>query len=199
MLTSVPITIGTRARIAASRPYRLAVSRNVWTIVGCVLAQVAAGCRRRRSGRRSPGVSPSTRNRHAGPPNLFADRAGLVDAADHRLEPLRQVPHQVEHHLLGAADHERVREIDDTRARARVTTRVRPVERDRPLEALAQRHAGAQPSSRADARHVGDEIAGFDLLGERRPRDVLDAPPPASAMIVPAMSTSGVPMPLPTL
>ncbi len=44
--------------------------------------------------------------------DLIADRARLVDAADPRLESRRQTPHEIEHHVLGAADHERVSEID---------------------------------------------------------------------------------------
>ena len=63
-----------------------------------------------------PGREPEHVDRRAGPPDLLADRPGLVDAADHRLEPRRQMPHQVEHHLLGAADHERVSQIDDSNA-----------------------------------------------------------------------------------
>src|SRR6516225_6419724 len=76
MLTSVPITIGTCSRMAARRPYRLAVSRNVCTMAG-----------------------------------LVSRRYRLIDAADDRLEARRQVPDQVEHHLFGAADGERVRHV----------------------------------------------------------------------------------------
>ena len=59
---------------------------------------------------------PERRDRRAGLPDLLADGTGLVNAAHQRLEPRRQPAHQVEDHLFRAADHERVREVDDAHA-----------------------------------------------------------------------------------
>ena len=52
----------------------------------------------------------------AGRPNLLADRPRLVNAAHHWLESRRQVAHQVQHHFLGTADHERMRKVNNTNA-----------------------------------------------------------------------------------
>ena len=62
------------------------------------------------------GLEPEHIERRAGGTDFLADRARLVDAADHRLESRRQVAHQIEHHFLGTADHECVREIDNANA-----------------------------------------------------------------------------------
>ena len=48
--------------------------------------------------------------------NLFTDRSRLVDAADDRLESIRQVTDQVEDHLLGATHHEGMSHEHDARA-----------------------------------------------------------------------------------
>ena len=61
----------------------------------------------------NPRRQPEHVDRHAGAADLLADRSGLVNAADHRLEPLGQMPHEVQHHFLGAADHEGVRDVGD--------------------------------------------------------------------------------------
>jgi hypothetical protein len=64
--------------------------------------------------------------RHAGAANLFADRPGLVNAGDRGLESRRQVPHEIQHHFFGAANHECMREIQHPRptfARAAVGKR----------------------------------------------------------------------------
>ena len=52
---------------------------------------------------------------HARLLHFFADRPGPVDADHGPLELGREVPDQVQHHLLGAADRQRVCEIDDAR------------------------------------------------------------------------------------
>ena len=52
--------------------------------------------------------------RHTRPPDLFADRPGFMDARHHRLEAWRQVSHEVQHDLFGAADGEGVREVEDS-------------------------------------------------------------------------------------
>ena len=195
------MTIGTRARIAASRPYRLAVSRNVCTMSGLRLAQVARGCRATSPGPPHPGVETEHVQRRAGLANLLADRAGLVNAADDRLESRRQVPDQVEHHLLGAADHEGVREIDDASARRRVTT---------PRAPGRTRPCARRPSAQRDARRPAELAAECARCRRRsrRSRSARRAPATARArcgrrrrcsMIARAMSTSGVPVPLPTL
>ena len=65
------------------------------------------------------GIQPEHLEGHAGLPDLLANRPRLIDARDERLEAIRKVPDQVEHHLFRAADHERVRQIQDTRAARR--------------------------------------------------------------------------------
>ena len=50
---------------------------------------------------------------HAGLSNLLADRPRRVQAQNHGLEALGQVLDQVQHHFLGAADHERMGHVDD--------------------------------------------------------------------------------------
>src|SRR5439155_10830148 len=64
------------------------------------------------------GLEPEHRERRAGLPDLVADRPGVVNAADHRLESRRQAPDEIEHHLFGAADHEGMGQIHDTRTLA---------------------------------------------------------------------------------
>ena len=146
-----------------------------------------------------PRRQPEHRDRRARLANLVADRPGLVNAADHRLESRRQMADQVEDHFLRAADHERVREIHDA-ARGPASRGVRPVERHRPLASRRRARRAVAIQARGRMRvDVGDKIARLDLLGERRPGHRLDGPPPAIALIARAMSTSGVPTPLPTL
>ncbi|PYQ90482.1 MAG: hypothetical protein DMG03_00545 [Acidobacteria bacterium] len=55
-------------------------------------------------------------DRRPGLANLVADGTCVMNAADARVEAPRQVSYEIEHHFLGAADHERVRQIDHARA-----------------------------------------------------------------------------------
>src|ERR1019366_2455670 len=66
-----------------------------------------------------PGIEAEHGHRSAGRLDLLADWTERVNAADERLEFFRQMPNEVEDHLLGAADLERVSEVHDTRATAR--------------------------------------------------------------------------------
>src|SRR2546427_592266 len=59
------------------------------------------------------GIQAEHGHRRTGSRDLLADRSCFVDAAHERLEALRQMPHEIQHHFLGAADHECVRDIDD--------------------------------------------------------------------------------------
>src|SRR5438270_13636073 len=64
---------------------------------------------------------------------------------------------------------------DRRRASASCTRAVGPVIRDRALESVRERHARPPAEFPLQPIDVRDEIAGFDLLGERRPVDELDA------------------------
>jgi hypothetical protein len=55
-----------------------------------------------------PGLDAQYLERHAGSPDLLADGTGMVNTPHRWFEPRRQVPYQVQHHLLRASDHERV-------------------------------------------------------------------------------------------
>ena len=63
-----------------------------------------------------PGIEMQHVKWHAGLANLFTDGSRLVDAADDGLESIRQMADHVEHHLLGAAHHERMGHVHDARA-----------------------------------------------------------------------------------
>ena len=125
-------------------------------------------------GFRQPGVTPRTWNstpvfRISSPigPAVFKHR-------HHGLETLRQVLDQVQHHFLGAADHERVGHVD-RRGGARHEHLVRALKGHGLFDAVGQRRPGRPADLAADPRHVRDEVAGLDLFRQPRPRHVFDS------------------------
>ena len=63
----------------------------------------------------------------------------FVNAGHCRLESRRQVAHEIEHQFLGAADHERMRQVEHTRAPKAALGRAHsPIEGNGLLEAMAE-------------------------------------------------------------
>src|SRR5258708_6465883 len=133
----------------------------------------------------------------AGSADLFADRSGFVDATDARLEfHARQPPNEIQQHFFGAADLQRVRHVDDashqqpTRARWNATVRCNPSSSDT---------TGVQPiSSRIRAMSATKSPVSICAASGGHATDST-RPLPAARMIARAISTSGVPTPVPTL
>src|SRR4030095_13815268 len=62
------------------------------------------------------GREPELGERDSGPANLFTNGSCVADARDHRLEPRRQMPHEVQYHFFRAPDRERVRQEEEAGA-----------------------------------------------------------------------------------
>ena len=168
--------------------------------VGVTITQIARLIASTSNGRRSPGSAPEHVN---GTPVLrISSPIGPASWMQQTIgsKRVRQVAHQVQHHLLGAADHERMRQINDTNGRGPLTRRRAPgsdaTVRSSPSRSEMAAATRARARSSRCRRRSHRSRSARPVTATARARR---ARAPAISTISSAIRTCGCRWPLPTL